>query len=196
LFGDGVTNVWSSSRTAQHAYTTNYCRSYAAGVTVSNGWTAINTNLTVAVACQMTITKMQVKLNLSPAKSNADSASLSATLDLGTSYNVTNRSVMVDIGGTTNVTFILDAKGKGKGVSPFGSCGLTCNKKTGLWALSAKLAKGNWHTAWAAYGLSNKTVKPGAWVTMPVVVMIGDEPFADERTMLYTATLNKSGSAK
>ena len=52
-FGDGVTNAWSPLSAAQHAYTTN-CGPYAASVTVSNGWTAISSNLTVAVACQLT----------------------------------------------------------------------------------------------------------------------------------------------
>jgi hypothetical protein len=31
---------------------------------------------------------------------------------------------------------------------------------------------------------------------MPVIVLIGDEAFAAEHTMLYTATKDKSGSAK
>ena len=43
----------------------------------------------------------------------------------------------------------------------------------------------------------NKTVaRPGARVTMPVVVLIGGEAFAVEHTMPYTATKDKSGSAK
>jgi len=59
------------------------------------------------------------------------------------------------------------------------------------------VAKGSWQTAWAAYGLVNKTVpRPGVRVTMPVVVLIGDEAFAVERQMLYTAAKDKSGSAK
>jgi hypothetical protein len=85
---------------------------------------------------------------------------------------------------------------KGRGVSPFGSCKLTRNKKTGLWTLTAKLAKGTWREPWATHGLVNQTVKPGAWVTMPVVVVIGDDALANERPMLYTATKDKSGSAK
>jgi hypothetical protein len=65
------------------------------------------------------------------------------------------------------------------------------------WTLRAKLAKGSWQASWATYGLENKNVpKPGVWVAMPVVVLIGSEAFADERPMLYTAILNKSGSAK
>ena len=66
-----------------------------------------------------------------------------------------------------------------------------------LWALDANLAKGSWQTPWAAYGLVNITVsKPGVRVTMPVVVLIGDEAFAAEHPMSYTATKNQSGVAK
>jgi uncharacterized repeat protein (TIGR02543 family) len=140
-----------------------------------------------------TITKLQAKLNF--AKPNADSCSLSAILDLGAGYNLTNKAVTVDIGGTTNVTVMLDAKWKGKGANSFGSCKLAYNKKLVSWVLSVKLAKGSWQTPWAAHGLENKTVR-GAWVTMPVVVVIGDDAFADERPMLYTATKDKSGTAK
>ena len=47
------------------------------------------------------------------------------------------------------------------------------------------------------YDLVNATwPKPGVWVTMPVIVLIDIEAFAGERTMLYTAKFNKSGSAK
>jgi hypothetical protein len=63
--------------------------------------------------------------------------------------------------------------------------------------LTANLAKGNWLTQWAAYGMENKTVpKPGVQVTMPVIAVIGDEAFANDRSMLYTAKAGKAGSAK
>jgi PKD repeat protein len=194
LFGDGVTNGWSPSNTAQHAYTTN-CGPYTAGVSVSDGEATVSSNLTVAVACQLVISKMQVKLNF--AKANADSASLTATnLDLGAGFGVTNKVVRVDIGGATNVVFTLDAKGKG--VSGLGSCKLTYNKKTLRWALTAKLAKGSWQTAWAGYGLVNADVPKytRTLVTMPVVVVIGTDAFAAEHMMFYTAKAGKSGKAK
>ena len=82
-------------------------------------------------------------------------------------------------------------------MSSFGSCKLAYNKQTGQWALTANLAKGTWRTQWAAYGLANTTMpKSGVWVTMPVVVVIGNDAFADERPVLYTATKDKSGAAK
>jgi hypothetical protein len=83
-------------------------------------------------------------------------------------------------------------------VSSLGSCKLTYNKKAGTWGLTAKLAKGSWHTAWASCGLVNADVPktPPTTVTMPVVVMIGADAFAAEHTMFYTAKAGKSGSAK
>ena len=143
---------------------------------------------------ELIIAKLQMTLNFS--KPNADSASLSAILGLDAGFNPANKVVTLNIGGA-QVPFTLDAKGKGRGVSRYGSCALAYNKKTKKWALTAQLAKGTWHTPWAAHGLENKTVtKPGVWVTMPVVVAIGDAAFADERPVLYTATKDKSGSAK
>ena len=196
LFGDGAVSDWSSSSNATHAYVTN-CSPYVASVTVSNGWTAISTNLTVTVACPLTITKMAVKVNF--AKTNSDSCSLTASLDLGTDYHPANKVVTVDVGGTTNVTFMLDGKGKGKGVGNFGSCKLVPNKKVpGSWTLTAKLAKGTWRDPWGAHGLVNDNVPktPPTSVTMPVVMVVDTEAFAAERSMIYTAKVNKSGSAK
>ena len=140
----------------------------------------------------LSITKMQVKLNF--AKTNSDSCTLKATLDLGTGCNLTNATVNV---GGANVPFILDSKGKG--VSSFGNCKLAYNKKTGLWTLTVKLTKGSWQTQWYAYNLTNEDVaRPGRSVTMPVdVAIIGTtDIFAGERTMLYRAKWNKSGIAK
>lgn len=192
-FGDGAVSDWSSSSNASHAYVTN-CGPYSASVAVSNNAATISSNFTVAIACSMNITKMRAKLNF--ARLNSDSCSLTATLNLGAGHNLTNKVVTVDVGGA-QVPFTLDPKGKGRGVSPLGSCKLAHNKKTGLWTLTVKLAKGTWRTPWGAHDLVNGNVpKPGVPVTMPVVVVIGNDAFADEHSMFYTATQNKSGSAK
>ena len=168
-FGDGVPGT-NTDCDPCHVFTN--CGQYAVSVVVSDGLASTNATSLVTVACQMAITKMQVKLNF--AKLNADSASLSAILDLDAGFSVTNKPVItLDISGA-QVPFTLDAKGRG--VSPFGSCKLTYNKKTRRWTLTAKLAKGTWRTPWGAHGLVNKTIpKPGVWVTMPVVVVIGDD---------------------
>ena len=69
-------------------------------------------------------------------------------------------------------------------------------RKQAYGLFTANLWNGSWQTPWAAYGLETNTVaKPG--VTMPVIVLIGDEAFAGERTnMFYTAKAGKSGTAK
>ena len=190
-FGDGTSNGWSTLGTALHAYTTN-CGPYTASVTISDGQATTSSNLNVAVACQLTITKLHLKLNF--AKPNADSVSLSGTLDLGTNFNVTAKLVTLDIGGVP-LAFTLNAKGRG--ANAVGSCQLAYSKKAKLWTLRANLAKGSWQTAWATSGLENTTVpKPGISVMLTVIAVIDTEAFAGERTMLYAATLNKSGSAK
>ena len=38
--------------------------------------------------------------------------------------------------------------------------------------------------------------KPGDAGTMPVILVIGDEAFMADKSLLYTATAGKSGSAK
>jgi streptogramin lyase len=143
----------------------------------------------------LTITKETAKLNF--AKTNSDSCTLTATLDLGAGYNLTNKPVSLDIGGA-DASFTLDAKGKGRGVGTYGTCKLTYKKKTGPWTFAATLKKGSWATQWETYGFSNSTttVKAGVPVTLPVVLEIGDETFAGEKTLLYKAKAGKSGSAK
>ena len=59
------------------------------------------------------------------------------------------------------------------------------------------LSKGNWRSSWANYGLDNATHKsPGVAVTLPVTVLIGIDAVAVEPQLHYSATLNKTGTAK
>jgi hypothetical protein len=155
---------------------------------------ADNNTIRLGVPCgTLTITKETAKLNF--VKTNACSCALTATLDLGAGYNLTNKLVSLDIGGA-DVSFNLDAKGKGRGVGTYGSCKLSYKKKTGPWTFTATLKNGSWATPWAAYGLTNApTPKSGVSVTLPVVLVIGDEGFAGEKALLYKTTA-KSGSAK
>ena len=191
LFGDGTSNDWSSSSTTLHAYPTN-CGPYLASVAVSDGQTTMTSNLNVAVACQLAITRLRMRLDF--AKPNADRVRLRGILDLGTNYDVTAKLVTLDVGGA-QMGFILNAKGRS--ANPLGTCRLVYHKRTQLWTLHARLKKGSWQTAWAAFGLTKAHVRePGIQVTLPVIVVIDNEAFADERTMTYTATLNKYGWAK
>ncbi len=83
-FGDDVTNAESSLSTALHVYATTNCGPATASVTVSAGGASITSNLTVAVACQLAVTKLQAKLNF--AKANSDSCSLTATPELSPDF--------------------------------------------------------------------------------------------------------------
>jgi len=148
-----------------------------------------------------TVTKLQMNLNF--AKLKADSVSLTAKLDLPGTTNLvqlTSVPVIVDV-GDAQVPFTLN--NKGRGVSTNGTCVLAYTKPTkklpvGYWTLTAALSKGTWYPQWAAYGLTNGTVKsvPVVHVTLPVDVLIGDEAFTAEPTLHYTATKNKTGMAK
>ncbi|MGD0016745.1 MAG: immunoglobulin domain-containing protein [Verrucomicrobiia bacterium] len=143
----------------------------------------------------LTITKETAKLNF--AKTNSDSCTLTATLNLSASYNLTNKPVSLDIGGA-DVSFTLDTKGKGRGVGTYGSYKLSHKKKAASWTFTAALKTGSWASQWETYGLSNATttVKAGVPVTLPVTLFIGDEGFYGEKALLYKAKAGKSGTAK
>jgi streptogramin lyase len=140
----------------------------------------------------LTITKETAKLNF--VKTNACSCALTATLDLGAGYNLTNKPVSLDIGGA-RASFTLDAKGRG--TSSPNTCKLSYKKNTGPWTFTATLKNGSWATQWEAYGLTNApTPTAGVLVTLPVTLVIGDEQFYGEKALLYKAKAGKSGSAK
>ncbi|MGD0016112.1 MAG: PKD domain-containing protein [Verrucomicrobiia bacterium] len=191
-FGDGVTNAWSSSGTAEHAYTN--CGPYTASVTISNGWAVTTTNFTVTVACELDIANLQPKLNF--AKSNADSCTVKGRFELPSDYNFAGKLATLDIGGT-NVSFTLDSKGKWHdSLSTFSKP--TYKKKTGLWTFNAMLKNGSLQSSWAMYGMTNYTIlRPGALVTnFPVIFLVDTEAFTGTTNLHYTAKQGKSGSAK
>jgi PKD repeat protein len=205
-FGDGTILPWSASHTATHIYTNTSCGSYSASVTVTNGGMVTSSNLVLAVACELGVTnkgaKVQAKLNF--AKPGQDSFKMKAVAALG-AVNLTNAHVLVSMGGV-EIPFVLDAKGKGTGKYSIilngktviaGTCKLSYNKKTALWTITVSAKFGSWQDEWLAFGLTDETVpKPGRTVTMPVVVLIGGDAFAAEKQLTYTATQNKSGTAK
>ncbi len=141
----------------------------------------------------LTITKETAKVNFNPAKTN-DSCAVTATFNHDASYNLTNLPVSLDIGGV-DVSFNLDAKGKGRGVGTNATCKLSYKKRTGPWTFTASLKKGSWATPWGAYGLTNATIVTN--VTLPVTLAISNDVFySDNKTLHYKAKLGKSGSAK
>ena len=197
IFGDNTTNAWTTASFAAHRYSPASCGTYVARVTASNGSVQVSSNLTVIAACQLTVTRLQATLSF--VKTNADTIALIAQLDLPGLTNVTQLAgtmLLVDV-GDIQVPFNLDARGRG--ISSNGTCRLIYTKqlktRPGYWTASLALSKGAWHTALATYGLDNETVHARK-ITIPVLLMLGNEAFAAERQLTYTATQNKTGTAR
>jgi hypothetical protein len=140
------------------------------------------------------VTKLQVKVNFNPAKRETDTCKLTGALDLGAGFNPSNKVVTVDIGGAQQ-SFKLNAKGRGSNYKS--TCKLSFVKKSQLWKLTVSMKNGSWATPWAEYGMENVTTpKEGATVSLPVTVTVEDTPFGVEKSLLYKATAEKSGTAK
>ena len=202
-FGDGVTNASSSSALATHAYSAANCGSANANVAVSDGQLTVTNNLTVITACQLTITKLQIALNF--LKPSLDKITLTARLDLAGLTNVAQLaglSAVVDV-GDAQVPFSL-LTNKGRGVSSNGTCVMVYTKPNpkkgtaGFWTATINLSKGTWRTPLAKYGLTGvQTIKqPVLTLPVPVVVLIDNEAATAEKQLNYTATQNKTGTAK
>ena len=208
-FGNGVTNPISLTSTAPYVYPTNTdCGPLPTSVTVSDGETVIRSNLTVIVACRLTVAKLQATVNF--AKLSNDLSSVTATLDLE-GINPANQILLLNIGGAQQsfqldsknrgAAFILDSKGRSLSV---GTCRLTYTKsklrpvRPGFWTFTCTLSKGSWREPWNTLGMVNATIgsTTGNRVTLPVVVVIGDEAFAAEKPLLYTAKAGQMGTAK
>jgi PKD repeat protein len=189
-FGDEITNGVSSLAMAGHAYAD--CDPYTASITVSNGYTAVSSNLSVSVACGMSVTNFQAKLNF--ATPDADSCKFTAVPPSSPCADWLGTAVTLDVGGA-QVSWTLGKTGRG--VSTNGTCRFTYNKKADTCTFTASLARGSWQSAWATNGLVNATVpKPGDAVTLPVLLVIGNDVFMFEKPLHYTATAGKSGTAK
>ena len=190
-FGDGDVSDRSTNGTPTHVYTN--CDPYVVSVTVDDGVVSTNANFTVAVACQLTIGKLQGTLNF--AKTNADKCTVKGSFGLPRDYIFAGKLVVLDVGGVT-MSFTLDANGRGRN----GSCTFnkpSYNRTTGLWKFNASLKNGSWQDLWATYGLVKADVlKPGRTVSLPVILVIDDQAFMEIPNLQYTARAKKSGTAK
>jgi hypothetical protein len=138
------------------------------------------------------ITSLQVKVNF--AKPNTDSLTLQALIDGDLYSGIAGKTVTLDVGGA-QVAFVIDAKGQG--INASGTCRFTYSTSKGTGTLNLKLRRGTWQHEWARYGIMNETVlKPGSSVTLPVVIVIGDQALMGEKSLHYTAKKDKSGTAK
>jgi alpha-tubulin suppressor-like RCC1 family protein len=142
----------------------------------------------------LTLTQVQVKLNF--AKPSADSCSLKGTLNMDAGVNLAGTTATLSV-GSIQVPFVLDGKGRGKSTSPVGSLSLAYSKGKEVWTLTAKLTKGSFQASCAEYGLTNANINtPGITVQMPVTLSVEGETFATNKSLVYTAKYNRTGTAK
>jgi subtilisin family serine protease len=187
-FGDGT---GSTEPMPWHTYETNTCGVYTATVVVADGVMSSPTGtLRVAVACPLDITQMRLEPNF--ARSNADSCALRAAFVPGADFSSAGQPVTVDIGDAL-VNFVLNKTGHGAGTN--GTCTVSYNKQRG-WTIAFALKAGAWHQAWTGYDLLDVTIKKGVKVQVPVVLLIGNDAYAADQPLTYTATAGESGTAK
>jgi len=185
-FGDGSTSTESAP---EHAFTD--CGPYTVTVSVSDGVTTTNGNLTVSVPCALSVTNFHASLRFT--RPNQDKCTFTAVPQPSQCTNWLGTTVTLNVGG---VQFSLTLDAKGRGISTNATCRFSYNKRTGVCGLRAKLNRGTWRDSWAVYGLANATVpKPGNEVTLPVTLMINDQAFMADKPLHYTARANKSGAA-
>ena len=193
-FGDGSSSGSLSTNLATHSYTNNECRPYAASVTVSDGQGSVSSNLTVAVACQLHITRVQSKLEF--ARLNADRCTVKGWFEPPTAdYTPANRRATLNIGGA-EMSFNLGRKGYGhNGASSFRP---SYDRGHTNWFFTARLRNGAWQTPWAEYGMINSNIPmPGILVTnLPVILILDNEAYAGTTNLSYTATRWEYGTGK
>ncbi len=189
-FGDGG---GSAECAPVHAYTN--CGLFTVSYEVTDGMTSARTNFTVAVACPLSITNpgARATARLLLAKPAGDSFSFTAYADLGPAFSPSNKTVTVSFAGA-ELSFVLNKTGKG--ISSPHSCRLDYSRTTGLWAVTVAGKAGQWRDTWGDYGLINATVpRPGAEITVPIVVLVDDMAFHAAKPLHYTARAGKLGSA-
>ena len=193
VFGDGDGSN-TTIGAVEHAYT-NECGSYNASVTISDGRASTNSDLVVAVACQMQITTLQVKLDF--AKTNSDSCTILGTFVLPPDYNFAGKLVTLDVGGA-EVSFTLPSKGSSarNGQSTF--VRKSYDSPTGWCNFRATLKNRSWQTLWANYGMISSNIpEPGVLVpNFPVILVVDDDAFMQTMTLQYTAKSGKTGTAR
>jgi len=189
-FGDGTT---ASGALASSTYSD--CGPFHASAVASDGLSSNTAALTVSVPCQFSTNQpLKLQMNINFARTNKDTASLQGLVDLGPGFAPAGRTVLVDVGDAV-LSFVLNTKGKG--VNSFGNVQLSVQKKTDLVLVKAQFKNGTWRDPWAEYGLINtNSPKHGLAVSVPVIVVVGEESFMDERALTYTSKQGKSGKAK
>ena len=197
----GFSGAWSGSIASggSHNVTVTFApvavASYGGTVTVTSDATSGTSTIAASGtgAQPMTVSKLQATVNF--AKPNKDSCSLTATLNLGASFQPNGQTLTLVI-GDGQITYSLNKTGVG--VYDKNTCRITHARGASQWKLAATWKNGSWQTSWVSYGLINDTIKkPGNAVTLPVQVDVAGEEFAgNSPTLHYTAKWGKSGTAK
>ena len=184
---DGTTN---DGQTVAQVFTD--CGTCPVRVAVSDGQAVTESNVAVSVACAMSVTRFVAQQN--SAAPGSDSCRFTALPQLSQCTDWSGTVVTVDVGGA-QVTWTLDEKGRG--VSANGTCRFVSDKRTGACSFTAKLSHGSWETAWAAHGMTNAdSPERGNAVTLPVILIIGNEAFMAEKSLHHTARAGEAGIAK
>jgi len=178
-----------------HVYATTNCGPVTASVTVTAGGVSITSNLTVAVACPLSVTKFQAKLNF--AKPNNDTCGLTAIAALRAGFLPAGQTLTLDIGVFKRHS-CSTAEGKGRMPRNLPARVQQSDANKTRWLdRTVKLSHGSFASAWADDGLTDATTPhTGVAVSLPVALVVGDEALVTDKILLYTATADKSGSAK
>ena len=140
--------------------------------------------------------KLNVKLNFAKPIGN-DKITLSGTLPMPAGFGAPGETVVLDIGGVL-AKATLDRKGSF--VSPNKSINFKLSAKSGRLGQNAKYTftlNGSFQSQLAASGLTNQTVKAGRVHVNVIILLINAQlMFQETDTLVYTAKLNKTGTAK
>jgi hypothetical protein len=149
-----------------------------------------------------TVSALKGKVNFG--KDGADGLSLKGVLPgLPALLNVDQRAFAVSVGGM-NVTFTLDAKGRGKNENGNVSLKLKPSKRNkatkvleflgGDVAFQCRLSKGTWSDDWADEGVDPALDTKGTDVEFGIDVALGGKPYDTTVTSLYKGKAEKGGS--
>ena len=139
--------------------------------------------------------KLAIKLNF--AKPGKDTITLSGTLPVPAGFSAPGETLVLDVGGIL-IKAVLDNRGGSLSADRSATVKLTArNSRAGQNAKYSIRLKGSYQTPLANVGLVNTTVK-AAQVNMNVLVLLIESQlmYQKTQTLLYTAKLNRTGTAK
>ena len=197
-FGDGTSGI---GQNVSHVYSA--AGIYQATVTISDGVHSISevvevpvnsTELTPVEAAAFQISKALLKFSFS---THQDMMSFSGTIPVKTGDTVADEPVVLIV-GTKEYVIDLDSMGKTADRSFLLAAKIKNGKFTeSKSGFAVKLKNQNLFDGLKVYGFSNANLKkPGATISVPVVVSIGQVSFATMLQFKYTAKAGKTGSGQ